>query len=377
MKIAYIALKGMPLGGGIEKYTEELGSRLVQRGHEIIVYCSSYYNTNSKNYKGMRIKIMPSINTKSFQKPSLTLFSSLNQFIEKNLDIVHYHAVGPSLFSFMPRFIGRKTVVQIHGLEWMRPKWGAFGRAFFKFNDLTAVYFPNKVTAVSKFLKNYYERKFGREVIYIPTGVNKPVIKKPEKMLELGLTGNDYVFFASRLVPDKGCHYLIDAFNELRTDIKLVIAGDAQYEDKYKNMLYEKAEKNKRIIFTGFIHGELLEELFSNAYIYVLPSEIEGLPISLLEAMSYGNCCIASDIPENLEAINEYGYTYSNKNYKDLKRCLEGLIKTGKMIEARKQEEQRYVLNNYSWDNIAERFEELYYGMLKSQKVRKLRKLES
>jgi glycosyltransferase involved in cell wall biosynthesis len=365
MKIAYIALKGMPLGGGIEKYTEELGSRLVQRGHEIIVYCSSYFNTKSENYKGMRIKIMPSINTKSLQKLLLTLFSSLNQFIEKDIDIVHYHAVGPSLFSFMPRLVGRRTLVQIHGLEWMRPKWGTIGKTFFKWNDLTAVYFPNKVTAVSKILKNYYERKFGREVIYIPTGVNKPVIKKPEKMLELGLTGNDYVFFASRLVPDKGCHYLIDAFNELRTDLKLVIAGDAQHEDKYKKMLYEKAKYNKHILFTGFIHGELLEELFSNAYIYVLPSEIEGLPISLLEAMSYGNYCVASDIPENLEAISDFGYTYSNKNYKDLKRCLEGLIKTGKMIETRKQEEQRYVLNNYSWDDIAGRFEELYYGMVK------------
>jgi glycosyltransferase involved in cell wall biosynthesis len=365
MKIAYIAIKGMPLGGGIEKYTEELGSRLAQRGHEIIVYCSSYYNTNSKNYKGMRIKIMPSVNTKSFQKPSLTLFSSLNQFIEKDIDIVHYHAVGPSLFSFMPRLIGRKTVVQIHGIEWKRAKWGLFAKSFFKANDYSAMYFPNRITAVSKVLKNYYETKFKKEVIYIPTGVNKPKNKDANRIKDMGLEKNRYIFFASRLVAEKGVHYLIDAFNELKTDLKLVIAGDAQHEEKYKEFLKKKADGNSNIIFTGFIHGEILEELFSNALVFVQPSEIEGLPISLLEAMSYGNCCVVSDIPENLEALGDHGYTFRNKDSKDLKRCLEDLIENGKMIAAKKQQASKYVLKNYSWDSVADRFENFYVETLK------------
>lgn len=364
MKIAYIALKGMPLGGGIEKYTEELGSRLVKRGHEVVVYCSSYYNTNSSSYQGMQIKIMPSINTKSFQKPSLTLCSSLNQFFEKDIHIVHYHAVGPSLFSFMPRLIGRKTVVQIHGLEWKRAKWGFLAKAFFKANDYSAMCFPNRITAVSKVLKNYYETKFKKEVIYIPTGVNEPQKKKANKVEGLGLKENGYILFASRLVAEKGVHYLIDAFKELETDHKLVIAGDAQHEEKYKDFLKKKADGNSNIFFTGFVHGEILEELFTNALIFVQPSEIEGLPISLLEAMSYGNCCVASDIPENLEAIGEHGYTFRNRDYKDLKRCLQMLIENGDMIEAKKQEAREYVLKNYSWDMITDQFEKLYYTML-------------
>ena len=366
MKIAYIALKGMPLGGGIEKYTEELGSRLVKKGHKIIVYCSPYYQTRNNEYKGMKIKILPCINTKSLQKISLCFLASLDQFLEKDIDIVHYHAVGPSIFSFLPRMLGRKTVVQIHGIEWKRPKWGYLGKTFFKLSDLSAVYFPNKVTAVSKVLKDFYEKKFGREVVYIPTGVNKPIKRPPKKIKKFGLNGNDYIFFAARLVPDKGCHYLIDAFNELKTDLKLVIAGDAPHEEGYKKILYEKAQGNRNIIFTGFIHGELLEEFFSNAYIYVLPSEIEGLPTSLLEAMSYGNCCVVSDIPENLEALGNYGYFFKSKDYKDLKRCLQTLIDKPELIYEKKKDVAEYVCKHYSWDKIADEFEQLYYEMLKN-----------
>jgi glycosyltransferase involved in cell wall biosynthesis len=361
MKIAYIALKGMPLGGGIEKCTEELGSRLVERGQDITVYCSSHYNTDYAIYKGMRIKVIPSIDTKSLEKISLTLLSSLNQFLEKDIDIVHYHAVGPSLFSFMPRLVGRKTVVQIHGLEWKRAKWGAMAKAFFRANDYSAIYFPNRITAVSKVLKDYYETRFKRKVVYIPTGVNRANRKEARSIKDMGLDEGSYIFFASRLVAEKGVHYLIDAFNDLKTDLKLVIAGDAQHETKYKEFLKKKADGNSNIIFTGFIRGEILEELFSNALLFVQPSEIEGLPISLLEAMSYGNCCVASDIPENLEALGDHGYTFRNRDYEDLKRCLKELVNNREMIDAKKQGARGYVLRKYSWDSIADRFEELYY----------------
>jgi len=366
MKIAFIAVKGMPLGGGIEKYTEELGSRLVKKGHKVIVYCSPYYGTKKTIYRGMDIKILPCINSRNLQKISLCLLASLNQFLEKNIDIVHYHAVGPSIFSFLPRILKRKTIVQIHGLEWKRPKWGHFGKLFFKLSDFSAIYFPNKVTAVSKVLKRYYEKKFGRKVVYIPTGVNRPKKRLPNKIKKFGINGNDYIFFAARLVPDKGCHYLIDAFNELKTDLKLVIAGDAPYEEAYKKSLYQNAKKNKNIIFTGFIHGKLLEEFFSNAYIYVLPSEIEGLSTSLLEAMSYGNCCVVSDIPENLEALGGFGYTFKAKDYKDLQKCLQMLINNPDLVYKKKRNVAKYVLKHYCWDKIADKFERLYYEMLES-----------
>jgi glycosyltransferase involved in cell wall biosynthesis len=364
MKIAYIAIKGMPIGGGIEKYTEELGSRLVQRGHEIVVYCSRHYGAKDGTYKGIKLKTLPSLNSRSFQKLSLTLLSSVHQFFEPNIDVVHYHAIGPSIFSFLPRLIGRKTVVQSHGHEWMRAKWGWTGKTFFKLSEYAAIYFPNRVTAVSNVLKEYYESRYSRRVAYIPTGITPPKKLAPVKIKRFGLDGGDYILFAARHVEEKGAHYLIDAYQQMNTSIKLVIAGDAQHEDVYKALLRSKAEGNKNIIFPGFVQGELLEELFSNASIYVLPSEIEGLPISLLEAMSYACCCVVSDIPENKEALGGCGFVFKNKDVQDLRRCLEELIGNKEMLESKKELAHKRVLNHYTWDSIANDFEAFYEELI-------------
>jgi len=283
---------------------------------------------------------------------------------KKNLDIVHVHAVGPSLFSIFPRLMGIPTVVQTHGLEWKRDKWGGIAKTFFKLADYTAIYFPNKTTSVSKVQKDYFEKKFGREVIYIPTGVNVVEKCKPRWIIEQGLEPNNYILFAARLVEEKGAHFLIEAFRGLKTDIKLVIAGDAAHAEKYKAYLKEKAGGDSRIIFPGFVTGQPLEELFSNAYLFCLPSTLEGLPIALLEAMSYGNCCLSSDIPENLEALQNYGYTFRNRDIKELRRMLSELMTHPEMVEENKEAAKKYVLNNYSWDRITDQMEALYRSFL-------------
>jgi glycosyltransferase involved in cell wall biosynthesis len=365
MKIAYIAIKGMPIGGGIEKYTEEVGSRLVQRGHEVVVYCSRHYGAKDGIYKGIKLKTLPSLDSRSMQKLSLTLLSSFHQFIEPDIDVVHYHAIGPSIFCFLPRLIGRKTVVQSHGHEWMRAKWGWTGKTFFKLSEYAAMFFPNKITAVSNVLKDYYENRYHREVVYIPTGITQPQIHAPNKIRELGLNGDDYILFAARHVEEKGAHYLIDAYQQINTNKKLVVAGDAQHEDVYKTLLRRKAAGNINIIFPGFVQGQILEELFSNASIYVLPSEIEGLPISLLEAMSYGCSCVVSDIPENKEALGECGFLFKNKDVEDLRRRLEELLSSKEILESKKESARQRVLNNYTWDSITNDFELLYTTLLK------------
>ena len=172
MRIAYVAVKGIPIGGGIEKLTEEIGSRFVKKGHEVMVYSSRDYGTIDGLYEGMQIRTVPSFNTKTFHKLSIC-FNAIRDVIRQgNVDLVHVHAVGPSLFSIFPRMKGIPTLVQTHGLEWKRDKWGLMGKIFFKLADYTAVYFPHKTTSVSKVQKNYYEKKFGREIVYIPTGVN-------------------------------------------------------------------------------------------------------------------------------------------------------------------------------------------------------------
>ncbi len=365
MKIAYIAVKGIPIGGGIEKLTEEIGSRLVRKGHHVIVYSSRDYGTSDGTFKGMEIRTVPSIDSKSLHKLSICFQATLDLLKRNDVDIVHVHAVGPSLFSIFPRIKGIPTVVQTHGLEWKRDKWGIIGTTFFKLADYTAVYFPNLTTSVSKVQKNYYKEKFGRDVIYIPTGVSNVESRKPRWILEQGIEPNRYILFAARLVEEKGSHFLIEAFRSLQTDMKLVIAGDAAHAEKYKALLKGKARGDNRIIFPGFVTGEPLEELFSNAYLFCLPSTLEGLPIALLEAMSYGNCCVASNIPENVEALEEYGYMFQNRNSEDLGRVLAELIEHPEMVKEKKEAARNYVLRNYSWDNIADQMEGLYLSLLK------------
>jgi glycosyltransferase involved in cell wall biosynthesis len=365
MRIAYIAVKGIPIGGGIEKVTEEIGSRLVERGHKVTVYSSRDYGTTDGTYKGMEIRTVPSVNSKSFHKLSICFQATRDVMARRDADIVHVHAVGPSLFSIFPRLLGIPTVVQTHGVEWRRDKWGIIGRTFFKLADYTVVYFPNKATSVSKVQQLYFKEKFGREVIYIPNGVSPVQRKEPQWILEKGIEPNRYILFAARLVEEKGAHFLIEAFKGLKTDMKLVIAGDAAHAERYKAELRELAEDDPRILFPGFVTGRPLEELFSNAYIFCLPSTLEGLPIALLEAMSYGNCCLASDIPENLEALEDYGYTFRNRDVEDLRRVLKELIEHPDKVEAKKDAAREHVLKNYSWDRVTEQMEALYRSILK------------
>ncbi|MBF0234629.1 MAG: glycosyltransferase family 4 protein, partial [Desulfamplus sp.] len=350
MKISFVAVKGIPIGGGIETLTEEIGTRLVKKGHEVTIYSSRDYGTNDGIYKGMVIKTVPSINTKSFHKLSICFNATIDLIRKNEADIVHVHAIGPSFFSIFPRLAGIPTVVQTHGIEWQRDKWGWAGKTFLKLSESTAIYFPNKTTAVSKVQKHYFEKKYNRSVAYIPTGVNEVKPLPPDKMNSLGLEKDRYILFAARLVSEKGPQFLIEAFRQIDSDMKLVIAGDAAHAEPFKKMLRELAANDERILFPGFVTGTLLQELFSNAYLFCLPSTLEGLPIALLEAMSYGNCCLSSDIPENLEAVEQYGYTFKNRDVDDLRTQLQYLINNPEKVKEKKREARAHVLRHYSWD---------------------------
>jgi len=364
MKIAYIVLKGMPLGGGIEKYTEEIGSRLARMGHDITVYVMPHYGGIDGEYKGMRIRAVPTVRRKSIEKLAASFVASAVQIFENDVDIVHMHAFGPAMFGFIPRWQGRKVVTQGHGLEWKRSKWNWFGRAFLKATEIPSVRCSHAMTAVSRVQQEYIHERYRRDCVYLPTGVNPPCLEKPDRIRHLGLDGQDYILFAARLVQEKGAHYLIEAYNRLNTDVKLVIAGDAEHEQRYKTDLRSLAKSNGKIIFPGFVTGKELHELFTNCRFFVLPSEIEGLPTALLEAMSYGNCVLASDIPENREALCGYGYTFKNMDVTDLAERLLYLLSHADAVNLYKKKAQDHVLANHSWDAIAEQFERFYKGLL-------------
>lgn len=260
---------------------------------------------------------------------------------------------------WIPKLFRRRVVVTIHGLDWQRAKWGGFASKYIKFGEKMAAKFADEIIVLSKGVQQYFKDTYNRETNFIPNGVNKVENREPEIIKEkYGLDKENYILFLARIVPEKGLDYLIDAYKKIDTNIKLVIAGGASHTNDYYNSIQEKVKDDSRIIMTGFVQGQELEELYSNCYLYVLPSDIEGMPISLLEAMSYGRNCLISNIPENIDVTRDMAVSFEKSNVNDLKEKLEKLING----ENRKnnQEIKDYILNKYNWDNVIEQTEILY-----------------
>lgn len=363
MKIAILGTKGIPATwGGIERHVEELAMRFVRAGHEVTVYCRPYYTTTTDEfYEGIRLKKLPTIRRKNYDAITHTLLATLH-LLREHYDMVHYHAIGPATLSIIPRVFGKKTVATVHGLDWQREKWGRRARTYLKFGEHAAVWFPHSTIAVSRFLKDYLETKYHRRVNYIPSAVSDPVFLPPSAIRSYGLEGGDYILFVARLVPEKGAHFLIDAFAGLRTDKKLVIAGGSSDSDEYVERL--KAAAGDRVIFTGYVYGDVLHELYSNAYCYVHPSTIEGLPITLLEAVAYGRCVVASDIPPNLEVVKDAGIAFESKNVEDLCRALQTAIDSPALVGELGRRAQAMGVAEYSYDSIAAKTLKLYAAVV-------------
>jgi glycosyltransferase involved in cell wall biosynthesis len=360
MRIGMIGLKGIPFPAGIENFTEQVGWRLAERGHEVTVYVRPYVDVGG-TYRGVRIKRLPSINTKHLDALSHTLLASLNVLFT-DIEVVHYHALGPSVFSFLPRLRGLKTVAHVHGLDWQRAKWSTVASGCLRAAEHAAVRFPHRTIAISTTLQRYLEAKYERPIAYVPTGVETIEYREPREITKWGLTREGYILFLSRLVPEKGCQHLIEAYASLATNKQLVIAGSSTHADGYIASLRRRSTPN--VIFTGSVTGRTLEELFSNAYIYVLPSEVEGLPHSLLQAMSCGRCVLASDIAPNKEALGGCGLTFRSRDPLDLRRQLQHLLDNPGFVRDQAAISQTRVRQYYSWDNVVDSLEVIYESCL-------------
>lgn len=352
-----LGLKGIPFPAGIENFTEEVGWRLVERGHQVTVYVRPYVDVRDV-HRGVRIRHLPSLHTKHLDALSHTFLASLDVLFA-DVDIVHYHALGPSVFSLLPRLRGMKTIAQVHGLDWQRAKWSSFASRCLEAAEYAAVYFPHRTIAISTTLKAYFEAKYHRPVDYLPTGVKDYENREPREIRKWGLDKENYILFLSRLVPEKGCHYLIEAYERLAPAKRLVIAGPcAAGEDAYCATL--RRPDNRNVIFTGAATGELLEELFSNAYVYVLPSEVEGLSHALLQGLSFGRCVLASDIEPNREALGECGMTFKSRDVSDLQQKLQYLLDHPDFVHACGTAAKARVRAHYSWDTVVDRLEAIY-----------------
>lgn len=373
MKIAMIGQKGIFVthDGGIETHVGELSRHLVRLGQEVFVYCRPHYNKNllgKKQISGINLIFQPSIRTKYLDAITHTFLCTLDA-MRKKFDVIHYHGVGPSTLSFLPRIFSSraKVVGTFHSQDRFHAKWGPIARLYLEFGEFTVCKFPHVTISVSKTLRRYCLSRFKKETIYIPNGVEAKEIKGKELIKKWGLEKDSYILSVARFVRHKGLHYLIQAYKNLRGKYriskKLVLVGESPYPSKYADYLKKLAAHDPDIIFTGYQSGKILDQLFQNAYLYVHPSESEGLSLTILEAMALGNCVLISDIEENLEAVSAFGFYFKNKEEKDLEEKLFKLLKSPDEVLRMGQKAKEFVREEHSWSEIAKKTYQVYRSL--------------
>jgi len=373
MKIAMLGHKRIPSReGGVEIVVEELASRMYAKGHDVTVYNRRGHHVSGKeneafqydkkfDYKGIHVITIPTFENKSLNAIVYSFLATLHALF-RPYDVIHFHAEGPCSMIPIAKLFGKKCVATIHGLDWQRSKWGGFATRFLLFGEKMAAKYADEVIVLSKNVQTYFKETYGRDTNYIPNGIDKQEKVLPQIITDkYGLQGKDYYLFLARIVPEKGLHYLIDAYEQIDTDKKLVIAGGSSHTDVYFEQIKEKCKENPDIIMTGFVQGKELAELFGNCYAYVLPSDVEGMPLSLLEAMSYGCNCLVSDIPENLEVVKDKAFSFKKGNIQSLADALAKMESLNEEERIQKSIEiQQYAIQKFGWNDVVNSTLDLY-----------------
>lgn len=373
MRIAMIGQKGMPaLYGGIERHVEELSSGLAKLGQDVSVYCRAWY-TKDKPAEVDDVKLIytPAIKSKHFDAISHTFFSIIHA-VFSGFDIIHIHGVGPALLAWLPKLLKpeQKVIVTFHCIDRKHQKWGFIARMMLRLGEWSACRFADRTITVSRTLHQYCSEAYDSMTVYIPNGVKPNPASGSDELVKFNIESKNYIVMVSRLVRHKGAHYLIKAFRALKDrypeivrDKKLVFVGDSAFTDDYVKELREMAKDDKDIIFTGYQSGETLKQLFEHAYVCVHPSESEGLPICILEAMGYGLPVIASDIPENMEVIEQAGISFANKSVEDLVAKLSIHLPEADKLKQIGKDAQEFVMKNYNWKDICQDVSGLYFDL--------------
>ena len=356
--------------GGVEVVVEELSVRMSELGHSVTCYNRKGHHVAGREFdakhmsefKGVKLKDVITIDKKGLAAMTASLFASIAAAFGK-YDVVHIHAEGPAFMCGLPKLFGKKVIVTVHGLDHMRAKWGKFASRYILWGEKNAVRYADEIIVLSQGVKDYFLSTYNRETKFIPNGVERKTKCPPEEITrKWGLTENGYILYIGRLVPEKGCHYLIDAFKQTKTDKKLVIAGSTSDTDDYSRHLKELAEGDNRIIFTGFVQGRPKRELYSGAYCFSLPSDLEGMPLTLLEAMSYGSCCLVSDIAECTEVVEDNAVIFKKSDINDLRDKLQMICDDKNLVESYKKNASDFICNKYNWDDVTDETLKLYYS---------------
>ncbi|HTK60095.1 MAG TPA: glycosyltransferase family 4 protein [Candidatus Baltobacteraceae bacterium] len=365
MEIRMIGQKGLPVSadsGGIERHVDELATRLAAMGHRVTCYVRPrYVDARITEYKGVKLQRAPSIPTKSLDTLTHTFFATLSALV-RPADIIHYHGVGPATLAWIPRLFKPKAkiVVTIHSLDRQNAKWGFFARLYLRFGEWAATRFPHATIAVSRSIRRYCREAFGDDVEYVPNGAKLKPHPGSDLLSRWGLTPGSYILTVARLVRPKGIHHLVQAYDGFEQQKKLVIVGAGDAHSGYAEELRKLSEGNSAIVFTGFQDGRALEQLYANAYLYVHPSEAEGLSVSILEAMAAGRTVLVSDIPENVESIDHSGLTFVNADADDLRAKLRELLNHPEIVAERGNRARDWIRQEYDWDVIAKKTAGLY-----------------
>lgn len=369
LNIAMLGHKRIPSReGGIEIVVEELSTTMVKAGHSVTCYNRSGHHVSGKefdgvtlkDYKGVKLKPVFTINRKGLAAMTSSFFGAVCVAFGK-YDVVHFHAEGPCAMLWLPKLFGKRCIATIHGIDWQRAKWGEFASKYIKLGEKIAAKYADEIIVLSENVQKYFMDTYGRKTVFIPNGVNRSVLRSPQLIKEkYGLDKDEYILFLGRLVPEKGITYLIEAFKDVKTKKKLAIAGGSSDTEAFSQELKKLAEGDDRILFTGFVQGQLLEELYSNAYVYALPSDLEGMPLSLLEAMSYGDCCLTSDIAECAEVVEDKALLFKKANVSDLKEKLQYACDNPNAVKKLKEGVADFICSKYNWDDVVERTLKLY-----------------
>lgn len=375
LKIAHFGQKNcMTTEGGVEVVVAEIAKRQAAMGNSVTCYNRSGHHVSGaqfdvakvKHWEGIRMRYVPTIQGKGLAAVSSSFFATIACAFG-NYDIVHVHAEGPAVFMGILRLskiFNRKLriVWTCHGIDWQRSKWkNGIGSKVIKAGEKNAAKYADEIIVLSDNIRNYFKTTYNREAHYIPNGVNRQEPKEADLITkEYGLKKGSYFLYLSRVVPEKRADLLIEAFKQVETDKKLVIAGGASDSESYFMELKRKAADDDRIVFTDFIEGEKKKELYSNAYVYVLPSDLEGMPLCLLEAMSYNNCCLVSDIPECRNVVDEEGIYFEKGNRESLVEKLRFTLANKYLVNDMSVITADYICNKYSWEKIANEIQEVY-----------------
>ena len=374
LKIALMGTRGVPASySGFETCVEQLGQRLVQRGHEVTVYCRSHHITyEGTHYKGMHLVKLPTITNKYLDTMVHSFISSLHA-LPQRYDIALYFIAGNSPVTWVPRLVGTKTLLNVDGLDWKREKWPTFAKKYIQFAEYLATKLPNIYLTDSQVVQGYYRDRFNDEPPYVPYGSDVELLPPGDTLAQFGLEPQKYVLFVGRLVPENCAHHLVAAFRQLDTDFKCVIVGDAAYAEAYKAELRALAGDDDRIIFTGYVFGKGYQELGSNAYLFVETSGVGGTHPALVEAMAFGNCVVTYNTPENLETIGEAGFAYEGKiGAESLCKILTKLINNPNLVQEYREKAQSRANTTYTWEAVTDGYERLFFQAMKQPLPKRL-----